>query len=271
MVRQWKMIDLDTGEVKGDFYPDLQIVRSKKQDEAYKRKLQRQQEGRQHEFTFSDMEQMKEVISMLDEKTCGYLLYLQCFVNFDNVLVKGQSKTPMTKKDIQETLKIGKSAFAEFFKKVTKASVLLANEDGTFSINSRYHFRGKTQNERVIKSFTSKVKELYGQVNSKDLGFLYLLLPYVHYETNILCSNPFERNVEKIEPLSQLELSEIVGSDDRTTYRKIKKLQFDGMFVLAEVRCGKEKHYKLNPFVFYRKDGYPDTSLRADFLVKRKK
>lgn len=45
------------------------------------------------------------MIRTLEEKHCGYLLYLQCFMDFGGLLIKGSKyKDPMNKNDIQKAV-----------------------------------------------------------------------------------------------------------------------------------------------------------------------
>jgi hypothetical protein len=270
-----KGVCLETGEL-GIWVPSGEgfSITSLKQREAYKSKLERERNGRGPGFTFTAMDEIPEVIELLDEKDCGRLLFLQCFVDYENnrlVRGSGKSKTGMTERDIREALSIGDD-FGRFFADMLRYGIIIPNDDGSYSINNRYHFRGRlTKNPRVIRSFTAKVKELYHKYDPRDLGFIYKLLPYVHYELNTLCRSPHEQELDKIEALTKKEISLITGRDESTTFRKLRRLQFDGMYVFAQVIRGKEKFYKLNPFIFYRLDGYPDATLSAIFLVKNRK
>lgn len=124
---------------------------------------------------------------MLDTKECGYLLYLQCFVNYDNTLVTGQKKKPMNKRKIREVLDISETTFRELYNKLVSCGILYKREDGTYAISECFHFRGKIKNRKGIKSFISKVRTLYEHNIVLDLGFIYRLLPYVHLDKNVIC------------------------------------------------------------------------------------
>lgn len=236
---------------------------------SQKRYRQATENGRGHAFTFTNMEGIREVIRTLDDKYCGYLLFLQCFLDYDGVLVKGQKqKIPMTKVDIAQTLGLKERAFRDFFKTLTEYNVLLI-ENNVFKINGEYHWKGSAKVERYIKTFTTEVKKLFGIFKPKDLGFIYKLLPYVHFETNLLCENPHERDLSKIRPLNKSDIAEVVGVDASTAFRKIQKIKLNDMYVFAEVsKGGIDNIYKINPFIFYRQNGKPDKSLLTDFILR---
>jgi len=252
------LLNRTTGEVR-----DIEdyTLRHRNQDRAFQRK----QSGRQRDFTFSNMLNMPEVIAKIDDKHCGHLLYLQTFINYDGQLVKADNST-MTKRDIQTVLCLQKTAFYEFFNAML-ANGIIFEEGDHYRINPAYHFRGSTDNTRVIKSFSAKVRALYSARNAKHLGFIYKLLPFVHFDTNTVCANPFERNVEQVVQLSKKDIADLTGVSEKTVYSYLRKMKLGDEFVFAEIRRGQTKYYKLNPFIFYRKDGEPDATLREIFRL----
>ncbi|WJH34279.1 winged helix-turn-helix domain-containing protein [Paenibacillus sp. CC-CFT747] len=262
-------VSLETGEI-GFHIPYGSGIRwtTSKQREAFKQKKGRERTpGRAREFVFTDMVEIRAVIEVLNETDCGRLLFLQTFVERNtNRLVKG--KKPMSKRDLKDTLGLDDKSFRSFFDAMACYEIIISSSDGSYAINAQFHFSGKTDNTKVIKSFSTRVRDLYRKYDPRDLGFIYKLLPFVHYWTNTICRNPNELEIERIEALSKKEIAEITGMDESTVYRKISRLQFDDMFVLAEVKRGKERFYKLNPFVFYRQFGEAPLTLQADFLIK---
>lgn len=230
--------------------------------------LQKRQEGRQHEFTFTDMRSIPSVIGQIDDKHCGYLLYLQCFISYDRGILTNanRGKTAMSKADIQRVLDLKRSAFIEFFSAMTRNAIIY-EIDGKWAVNDAYHFRGTSDNQHVIKTFTARVRELYTGRNAKKLGFIYKLLPYVHFETNTVCANPYETAVELTEQLSKQDIAKLTGVSEKTVYSYLRTMKLGDEYVFAEIRRGNDRYYKLNPFIFYRKSGRPDATLREMFRL----
>ncbi len=260
MANEWSMLNRNTGEVR-DFE---EFERAK----ASQRKgLEKAKEGRKHDFTFTDMENITRVIATIDEKHCGYLLYLQCFISYEGVLINAdRSKTPMNKADIQRAVGLKRTAFGDFFRSMV-AKGIIVEEDEVYYVNDAYHFKGNTSNVNTIKSFTAKVRELYTARNAKKLGFIYKLLPYIHFETNTVCANPFEKDVKEIRQLSKSEIADITGLTEKTVYSYLRNMKLGDEFVFAEIRSGNYRYYKINPFIFYRKRGRPDATLREMFQL----
>lgn len=279
-IRGTEYVNLATGEIQ-----EFAYARTVEQERAYQEKKKREESRKKAKaFTFSDMENAKEAIEMLSTVELGYFLVLQTYVSYeDNVLIKStHNPVPMNRGDIGEVLGINnrshiKKHIDNFLEKgllLTKAVMVSGKEVEAFVINPEYHFKGTTKNTKVVKTFSEQIRKLYKENSSKnkkkpaDMGFLYLILPYIHYENNILCANPFENTAENIEALSIADICNITGLDKKNVQSKINSLKWDGMTVFAKVLKGRKTHLKVNPFVFYRKDGEPDKSLQADFLIR---
>jgi hypothetical protein len=258
---KWSMLNKETGEIRD--FAEFQSAKQR-QAEGYARKL----DGRKHDFTFTDMRTIHEVIGKIDDKHCGYLLYLQCFISYEGVLVSADhDRAPLSKADIQSLVGLKKTAFNDFFRSMQSNGIIFENQDGKYSVNPAYHFKGKLGNPNVIRSFTTKVRELYTGRNAKKLGFIYKLLPYVHFETNTICANPYEKSVEGIKQLSKSEIAALTGVSEKTVFSYLRSMKLGDEFVFAEIRRGNERYYKLNPFIFYRKQGRPDATLREMFRL----
>ncbi|MFD1267579.1 hypothetical protein ACFQ3Y_09110, partial [Paenibacillus motobuensis] len=99
---------------------------------------------RQSEFTFMDMEELHEVIDALTTAQCGYLLVLQCFADYDGGRLVTGGKAPMTTADMMDVLKLKRKrqTFYDFLTNCTDHGIITRNEDGSYSVNPKYHFRG---------------------------------------------------------------------------------------------------------------------------------
>jgi predicted transcriptional regulator len=258
--------DPDTGEALIYAPAATHRVVNLAQSEAFKERQQAIKSGRGVEFTITNMNNIDEVIERVSDKHCGYLLYLQCFVNYDTTLAN-PNRTAMSKEDVRRTLGVSKPTVNAFLAEMIDNAIIF-EDSGNYRLNPRYHFQGKTSNTAIVRTFVAKVKELYSEVSAKDLGFVYKLLQHIHLETNTICANPYERDVENTVPLTKEDIARITGVDEKTVYRKLRKLKFGDQYVFAEVMYGRARYYKINPFVFYRKPGVPDATLREMFSIR---
>ncbi|MGG4453201.1 hypothetical protein [Brevibacillus porteri] len=248
------------------------IARSIAQADAYRGMREREEfRGKQSAFTFSNMEALQEVISALTTTQCGYLLVLQCYISFDNGRLTNPDRSYMSTSDMMTVLQLGRKrqTFYDFFAACTEHDVIIANEDGSYSVNVRYHFKGATDNPFVIRSYSAKIRQVYREAKAVDLGLIYRMLPYVHYETNALCANPDERNPANIRWFNRKELAQAIGVSEGEISRRLPRITLGNEYVIAKVSVGGHPpRYMLNPFVFYRKTSEPDTTAQAMFNVK---
>lgn len=239
------------------------------------------------DFTFTIMDEIQQLLEdeamkadSLTTKELGYFLVLQTYINYDNILFKSSQATkPMNRGTIGEVLGLNnRSVIKKIVDRFLDKNLLSVQdyplEDGKivecFAVNNTFHFKGKTKNKTVLKVYSTKIRDLYKQVGAGDLGFIYTLLPYVHFNQNILCTNPHELESRLVNVLSLQDIVDITGVSDREVRRKINQLTFDGMgCIKIEILLGK-RCYRINPFVVYRKDGNPPKILKDSFLIQGK-
>lgn len=264
MSKKLRVIDTETGEDLSHDY----TLRHRNQDESYRQK--EYAGGRKYNFTASNMETLHEVYGVLTTAQCGYLMLLQCYVNYDGGTLVNPDGSLMNTSQMRKLLQLErkKSTFYDFMHACVESDII--RETGrTYSVNPRYHFRGAFNNQIVVKTYTTKLKEVYREVQASDIGLIYRMLPYVHYKTNALCANPFEHDPLKIRWFNRKELAEALGVDPATLGRRLSKMTFGGEFVIARIKFNSTvEKYTFNPSVVYRREGKPDDTLQAMFNVK---
>lgn len=262
----WAMINRQTGELKD--FAEFNAAKQR-QNDAYKKKYLR--EGRKQDFTASNMRNLHEVYTVLTTAQCGYLMRLQCNMNYEGVLVNSD-KSPMDTADMMRVLQLTrkKSTFYDFLNACLEHDIIRKDSADIYSVNERYHFKGAFDDQYVVKSYTAKIKRVYSEVKAADIGLIYRMLPFIHFDTNTLCRNPFEPNPNLIEPFNRKQLAEAIGVSPSEISRRLPKMTFDGEYVIAQVTVGGKRSYMFNPWVFYRKDDEPDRTLQTIFNIKPK-
>lgn len=230
-----------------------------------KRKYAYKQNDKRH-FTFSHMENMREVTKSLPNKYCGYALMLQPYIQYKTNLIatNGRSPEPMGVKQIAKVLDVQPRTAKTAIQKLKEFGVLDETEEGYYKMNERYHFRNKSQGDvdKLVKTFSTTLKKL--NLKPADLGVIYKLLPYVHFETNLVCKNPFEVNPKKVEFYNKKELGELIGLSRSKASEVIAELTKAGVIVeirrkasLIEEAHGdrRETVIALNPSIISRLQG----------------
>jgi hypothetical protein len=265
----------ENGEKRISVPADTHYVGSYAQKEAYKAEQESDKwsRGKQSEFTAAAMLELSDVYTVLTTTQCGYLMRLQCNVNYGEGILVNSNKSRMTTADMIRVLQLTKkrSTFYNFLSKCIDNDIIREREDGAYFVNPRYHFKGAfNDNQFVVKAYITKIKRVYREVKAADIGLIYRMLPFIHYETNALCMNPSESNPRSIEWFNRKELAEAIGVDSATLGRRLPNMKFDDEYVIARLKVGNEpERYTFNPSVFYRKNSEPDATLQAMFNVKR--
>lgn len=245
-------------------------IQTLEQIEAGKRRKQAEQD--QRHFSFSHMENMREITSSLSNKYCGYILLLQPYIEFKTgrLVIPGRDPKPLGLTDIARIWNVSRRTAGVVIDELQTRSIVFETA-GVYAINERYHFRNKTGNEvdALIKTFFTTLRRV--KLTAADLGFVYKLLPHVHYETNVICSDAFAANPEDVRFLSEKQIASIVDMSEvktRDALRRLRKAGVTGEWVRGD-GDDRETLTVLNPYVFYRKSGEPDGTLRTLFAAQR--
>lgn len=263
------IIDEETGEILIAAPAEGHSIRTSKQDSAYRELTDFK--GRQHEFSAGDIEHMPEVVKMLTTAQCGYLMLLQCYVSFDSSgLLVNPDKSPMNHRDMRRVLGMTRKhqTFKDFYNACIINGIIVELANSNYAINEKYHFRRNFRNRNVVKLYHTKIKRLYNTTSAANLGLLYRMLPFVHYETNALCANPNEPDPYKIVWLKRDTLARAIGVSPTEFSRRIPALKIDGEFVIGQAKVGNTRKYMLNYKVFYRRNREADDTLKGLFNDK---
>ncbi|WHY84692.1 hypothetical protein QNH39_18835 [Neobacillus novalis] len=266
-------------DANGEIRDDVKVITPQMQEASKKRKELKTYKNRaDNPFTLVSMEASKEVTALeeLNTKELGYFLILQSYVDYSNMLKKtSDANLPMTEKELGHALKIkNKKHYSKVINKFIEIGLMnqksvthYGKEYQAFFIDNKYCLRGSTKSDKVVKMFIGSLQELYSQEDIKpaDIGFLFMLLPYMHFQTNHLVKHPYERDFAKAEALSQKDIIEITGLDEKNV-KKYLKMKLSGVNVFGTFRAGRNSVYKVNPSLFFR-GVEPDEKLKADFTL----
>jgi hypothetical protein len=263
--------DPETGEALIYGPAETHYLRSKAQAASHNER--ESFHGRQAEFTFAAMEAIGEVTAVLTTAQCGFLTVLQCYVDYGTNTLINANKSPMKTADMIRTLRLERkrSTFYGFLAACIEHGII-AEVDGKYAVNPRYHFRGAARNNSVIRMYTARIKQSYDSASkAADLGLVYRMLPFVNYEMNALCSNPTERDPYEVAWLSGRELAAAIGVSETELSRRIRRITVGEEYVIARITVGGMARYMFNPLVFKRNSRPVDDTAQAMFNVKYRK
>lgn len=248
----------------------LYTVKSAEQSDVDRRRKYAERD--QRHFSFTNMHNMREITDTLSNKYCGYILLLQPYIAFKSGLLvaPGREGRALKSADFAGVWNVSKRTANVILDELEAHSIVFGS-NGSYTLNDRYHFRNKTGDEvdALIKTFFTTLRRV--RLTAADLGLVYKMLPYVHLETNVICSDPFADNPGDIRYLNEKQIAGIVGLSvvkTRDALRRLRKTGMTGEWVRGD-GDDRETLTVLNPYVFYRKAGEPDKTLQALFASQR--
>ncbi|MFY0546342.1 hypothetical protein [Brevibacillus sp. H7] len=260
-----RWVNEQTGEVRtGVVISDVVYYRTSRQQEAWEhikriegtKKLYRTHGDK---FTNGNMDAIRQLATVLDDTTLGYLLILQTVLQYDGTL--GTSKRRFTKvKDFESVLNVKERQAKKVIKILRDVDVLRVNDEGVYCMNPTYHWKGSflsSDAQKNVKLITSSIQGLVDAgVKAKDLGAVYLLLPYISYRSNLIVHNPCEVNVEKLQPMNLEEIADVIKHDATKVSTKLRKITFTSskgeMYAFSIASTGRTCNVIVNPLLVRR-------------------
>ena len=150
------------------------------------------------------------------------LVYLHSFGRFkDNTLMRSE-RQPMTVDDLPKILNTSAETVRKFLKNVVP-KYLTIDDDKVIHSSDNYFIKGRLKNNTWIKVHQSGIKSLYksnAKTAQKQIGYIFMLLPYLNIEYNVLCYNPAETDFKNIQPMTIIEFCHNIGYDT-TQYKRL--------------------------------------------------
>lgn len=186
----------------------------------------------------------------IDRANISRLIYLSTHIDYnnrhENLLIKyrqHKQMEPMTRADLKKILGLSDTTFKSFISDMKKSN-LIYEDDKKFYISTDYFSKGECNfnNKEYTRIFVDTTKILYENCTSrqhKQLSYVFQLIPFLHFETNILCANPKEIDLYKLEKLSLKNICEMLGvSTEKKSMNK-----FENDLYKLQVNIDGSKHY----------------------------
>lgn len=210
----------------------------------------------------------------IDRADISRLIYLATYIDYnnrqENLLIinkKGQVNQVMTRQMMQKLLKLADKQFKVFLKNM-KNNDLIWEAGGKYYISSIYFSKGKTNFDKkeYTRLFVDTTRYLYEHIpirQHKILGYALQLIPFCHYELNVICRNPLEIDPLKVKKLSLKEICQMLEiSTDKGNMIKFRDnlsnfvIKVEGvkyyLFAHNTVRNGEMRDYfVINPLIIW--------------------
>ncbi|XRD24533.1 hypothetical protein AABM34_20350 [Lysinibacillus fusiformis] len=292
-----EVADLETGEMVEAWVPDNGTMEDftviHKDDQAKKDAYLKSKAIKMNfnilsgGFTFTMMQTLKDLIANTTftqaEKT--RIMFLGTYVSYhsETPYLTHSNGKPLLKSKLKNLLEIAnKKEFYAFYNKLVEAGVMKEEiiDRSTVKLiwSEQYHFKGKpsaskVSSDNLIKTFDKQIREMYTLKNEKgksvhtahSLYNIFILMPYIHPESNALCKYP-EKPYHASEPLTLQDLTDFFGySRTNDTKRMLFKFVLHGMPVVAIAPTSESTRIFINPFVVNRTGKTPNATLFTMF------
>lgn len=265
-----QLVDVETGEIKLAIDPNKYQITSIAQREAFKKKLEFEIRKRTNNWVACYHETIKELPQKITLEELGTLFLLLPYMNFKKqgqLTMKGER---MELKHIEKAISKSRRRTIEIVSDLVDVGVLEREREGKkvfHNVAPAFHTIGRTNHGYFTKTYQQFVLTLK---NKYDLtiqlaGVLYAILPYFHYSTFMLCTNPNEADEQKVDPITPNELSELLNIPVKTVYKHMNGLVLRGVIVKSSARG--VNLYRVNPDLMYRMDFETEhtKTVRAEF------
>lgn len=253
-----------TGEIidheNGIFYRSKEIsaIKQKEAERECSRRISEiyKDYGR---FTWLIFRYCEQLLPDVSGSDLAKLLYLATYIGYDGVIVNGS--TAATSAKMMEMLCVSRHTYDNFMENMRDGGVI-TEDNGKFRVNDGIVFRGKLpkkQADDYIRLNHGGIRRIYVETppaKHATLSYLYRLIPYVNAEHSILCMNPREKEIGRIEPMTLSQCLKICGaaSNSERKATELFQLKCDGKFV---IRCltdnfsDQRQFIIINPTIYY--------------------
>lgn len=233
--------DTRTGELVNELsLLDYEVVNKA---EARKKKEEREQQTKQYfkrrspmEFVWVLYKLSANLMEELSAKYVAMLFYLATYYSYDGGLSTG--KKPIHKRQLPELLQVSEKTAYRFWNAVRCAGIGIEAEDGMLSLSEKFFRKGYLPPKKELammadddiymaRGYIKSIRHLYETAEKSTrnyLGYLFQLLPFVNREYNIVCHNPLETELEKIQPMNFGEVCAALGYDVGNSNRLLREL-----------------------------------------------
>lgn len=217
---------------------------------------------------FSRTMTMAERFPELSQADLARLMFIGTYVAWETNRLQFDNGRVIDKKGLEKLVGMSTKRFNEFYSRLVAENVLYEEGKELF-INPSVFYRGELKkigfdvsHLQYTRLFRKTVRDLYSKFNSrtvKQLATIYAVLPFLNFDTNIVCFNPEETDPELLKPMYLEKLAALLGyQDTQKLKRALETVKVDGkpVFWLPQnVHDKRQRRIVVNPKVVYGGDG----------------
>jgi len=278
-----KPYDTETGEYLGDrFTHDLTPNTTELQHQAF----QSVQSLGNHEeenggFIFAFFQQSRTIserFETLNNADIARLMYLGTYIAWNTGRLQYDNGRVITREGFDKLTGLSSKRAKELYNRYVDEGII-SEVDGSIYMSQTVFYRG---NIRSISSYTTDlqytrlfkktVRDLYEKSNGKTVGQLalvYAVMPFLNFQTNIVCVNPDESDTDRLQPMGLEQLAELLGYANASKLKAaMNRVKIDDKVVFGffeNPNDRRQKRITVNPRVVFAGNGEQLLAIKAQF------
>lgn len=181
-----------------------------------------------------------------------------------------KNRNEVKKTSLPQIWDVDRKNITTTYNNLLKVKAIFLDEWDNIIINTSLFKYGKMEEidmdkQTYTRMFNEKLLGLYHNTSKKgrkQIGMMIRLLPHINYRYNVLCKNPDAHIKEELQPLTWMDICDILGQDADSTVTRTKnslmKLKVDDYSVIGQFITSDGYHLVINPKVYYSGNNLED-------------
>lgn len=213
---------------------------------------------------FEQAKTMGERFPELKQEDLARLMFIGTYIAWETNRLQYDNGRIVNKAGLEKLIGMSNKRFKEFYKRLIAEDILSERDDAIF-VNPSVFYRGEMKrigydvsHLQHTRLFRKTVRDLYEMFNGRtirQLGIIYSILPFLNFNSNIVCFNPEETDPDLLKPMHLEKLAALLGyQDTHKLKRALEAIKVEGkpVFWLPQnVHDKRQRRIVVNPNVVY--------------------
>lgn len=217
---------------------------------------------------FIQAQSMSDRFPELTQSDLARLMFIGTYVAWQTNRLQYDNGRIIDKKALNKLLGMNQRNFRDFWKRL-ESSGIVQEYDSMIYVNPSVFYRGNVkklhsdvEEMKYARMFKKTIRDLYEQFNGrtiKQLALIYCVIPWMNFDTNIVCNNPNDTDAERLSPMSIGTLADHLGYERPDKLKQaLERIKLDGepvFYCPPSVHDRRQNRVIINPNVVYAGNG----------------
>lgn len=205
------------------------------------------------------------------------LLYLASYMGYDSNKLAYRNGRSICKSNLNNILNLSEKQYYELMKKCIENNLIFFHDDNSISLTDKYFSKGRLGKKdwkrkgSIIRVYCKTIQHLYMNhtpIHHKNVSYLFMLIPHVNQQYNIVCSNPPETTLNNIIPLNLKELCKAIKfstNNAKCIKAHLNNIRINNRPVVSFMESYNGINTLINPAVYYAGNIHDEVSVIVGF------